>query len=138
MWIQVKRQLQQQRSLKQEAFQQVDQLQNRVNDIEAAFSRGPSTTGKSLADIKRDRQYERTSQDTQQCLRPAAQSVHLSDFCPPPAVFLTFLFHFPLHHSIADQSRTYCMLPASRLSTTILSAGTSATLQAYLRHSAAM
>ncbi|XP_072221575.1 coiled-coil domain-containing protein 162 [Leuresthes tenuis] len=63
---QVKRQLQQQRSLKQEAFQQVDQLQNRVNDIEAAFSRGPSTT---------------------------------------------------------DQSRTYCMLSASRLSTTSLSAG---------------
>ncbi|KAG7510523.1 hypothetical protein JOB18_024247 [Solea senegalensis] len=44
---QVKGQLHQERCLKQEAFQQVDKLQNQVNDIEAAFSRSTSTIGQS-------------------------------------------------------------------------------------------
>ncbi|XP_025756859.1 uncharacterized protein si:ch73-242m19.1 isoform X3 [Oreochromis niloticus] len=44
---QVRGQLQQQRSLKQEAFQQLDKLQNQVNDVEAALSRGASTAGQS-------------------------------------------------------------------------------------------
>ncbi|XP_044023592.1 uncharacterized protein si:ch73-242m19.1 isoform X2 [Siniperca chuatsi] len=43
---QVRGQLQQERSLKQEAFQQVDRLQNQVN-MEPAFSRCTSTTGQS-------------------------------------------------------------------------------------------
>ncbi|KAA8581911.1 coiled-coil domain-containing protein 162 [Etheostoma spectabile] len=42
---QVKGQLQQELSLKQEAFQRVDELQSRVNNMEAAFSRCTSTTG---------------------------------------------------------------------------------------------
>ncbi|XP_059209493.1 coiled-coil domain-containing protein 162-like [Centropristis striata] len=42
---QVRGQLQQELSIKQEAFQRVDKLQNQVNDMEAAFSRCTSTTG---------------------------------------------------------------------------------------------
>ncbi|TDG99230.1 hypothetical protein EPR50_G00207510 [Perca flavescens] len=42
---QVKGQLQQELSLKQEAFQRVDKLQSQVNDMEAAFSRCTSTPG---------------------------------------------------------------------------------------------
>ncbi|KAL3968597.1 granzyme K [Sarotherodon galilaeus] len=49
---QVRGQLQQQRSLKQEAFQQLDKLQNQVNDVEAALSRGASTAG-----LHRNRQH---------------------------------------------------------------------------------
>uniref|UniRef100_UPI0037E99645 uncharacterized protein n=1 Tax=Semicossyphus pulcher TaxID=241346 RepID=UPI0037E99645 len=44
---QVRGQLQQERSFKQEAFQCVDKLQSQVNDMEAAFSRCTSTTGQS-------------------------------------------------------------------------------------------
>ncbi|XP_045918386.1 uncharacterized protein si:ch73-242m19.1 isoform X3 [Micropterus dolomieu] len=44
---QVRGQLQQERSLKQEAFQQVDRLQNQVNDMEPAFSGCTSTAGQS-------------------------------------------------------------------------------------------
>ncbi|XP_054470264.1 coiled-coil domain-containing protein 162-like [Anoplopoma fimbria] len=44
---QVRGQLQQELSIKQEAFQQVDRLQNQVTDMEAAFSRCTSTTGQS-------------------------------------------------------------------------------------------
>ncbi|XP_028250439.1 coiled-coil domain-containing protein 162-like [Parambassis ranga] len=44
---QVRGQLQQERSLKHEAFQQVDKLQNQVDDMEAAFSRHNATTGQS-------------------------------------------------------------------------------------------
>ncbi|CAK6966026.1 uncharacterized protein si:ch73-242m19.1 [Scomber scombrus] len=44
---QVRGQLQQERSLKQEAFQQVDKLQNQVSDMGAAFSRCTSTAGHS-------------------------------------------------------------------------------------------
>ncbi|XP_033180902.1 uncharacterized protein LOC113127098 isoform X2 [Mastacembelus armatus] len=44
---QVRGQLQQERCLKQEAFQQVDKLKNQVNDMEAAVSRCTSTTGQS-------------------------------------------------------------------------------------------
>ncbi|XP_042292989.1 uncharacterized protein si:ch73-242m19.1 isoform X2 [Thunnus maccoyii] len=43
----VKGKLQQERCLKQEAFQQVDKLQNQVSDMEAAFSRCTSTAGQS-------------------------------------------------------------------------------------------
>lgn len=53
-------QLQQQCSLKQEAFQQLDKLQN---DVEAALPRGASTAGKSLPG----------SADTQQDDRPTAR-----------------------------------------------------------------
>eukprot|EP00064_Thunnus_orientalis_P010332 superscaffoldBa00001395_g10358 len=41
----VKGKLQQERCLKQEAFQQVDKLQSQVSDMEAAFSRCTSTAG---------------------------------------------------------------------------------------------
>ncbi|KAM6968645.1 coiled-coil domain-containing protein 162 [Tautogolabrus adspersus] len=44
---QVRGKLQQERSFKQEAFQQVDRLQIQVNDMEAALSRSTSTTGQS-------------------------------------------------------------------------------------------
>ncbi|XP_019133387.2 uncharacterized protein si:ch73-242m19.1 [Larimichthys crocea] len=44
---QVKGKLQQALSLKQEAFQRVDELQDQVNDMEAAFSRCTSMTGQS-------------------------------------------------------------------------------------------
>nr|XP_046268697.1 uncharacterized protein si:ch73-242m19.1 isoform X2 [Scatophagus argus] len=44
---QVRAQLQQELSLKQEAFQQVDRLQNQVNNMEAAFSGRTSTAGQS-------------------------------------------------------------------------------------------
>ncbi|XP_053192243.1 uncharacterized protein si:ch73-242m19.1 [Scomber japonicus] len=44
---QVRGQLQQERSLKQEAFQQVDKLQNQVSDMGAAFSRCTSTAAQS-------------------------------------------------------------------------------------------
>ncbi|XP_051252376.1 uncharacterized protein si:ch73-242m19.1 isoform X2 [Dicentrarchus labrax] len=46
---QVRGRLQQELTLKQEAFQQVDKLQNQVNDMEAALSRCTSTTGQSRA-----------------------------------------------------------------------------------------
>uniref|UniRef100_A0A3Q3EGF0 Uncharacterized protein n=1 Tax=Labrus bergylta TaxID=56723 RepID=A0A3Q3EGF0_9LABR len=44
---QVRGKLQQERSFKQEAFQQVDRLQNQVNDMGAALSRSTSSTGQS-------------------------------------------------------------------------------------------
>ncbi|XP_070834995.1 coiled-coil domain-containing protein 162-like isoform X2 [Chaetodon trifascialis] len=46
---QVRGQLQRELSLKQEAFQQADRLQSQVNDLEAAFSRCTSTTGRQRA-----------------------------------------------------------------------------------------
>lgn len=44
MWVQVRSQLQQELSLKQEAFVQVERLQGRLSDMEAALSRSTSSS----------------------------------------------------------------------------------------------
>lgn len=44
VWVQVRSQLQQELSLKQEAFVQVERLQGRLSDMEEALSRSTSTT----------------------------------------------------------------------------------------------
>lgn len=47
MWVQVQSQLQQELSLKQEAFLEVERLQGKLSDMEAALSRSTSTTAGS-------------------------------------------------------------------------------------------
>uniref|UniRef100_I3IW26 Uncharacterized protein n=1 Tax=Oreochromis niloticus TaxID=8128 RepID=I3IW26_ORENI len=109
---QVRGQLQQQRSLKQEAFQQLDKLQNQVNDVEAALSRGASTAGKSLPG----------SPDTQQHDRPTACSA-CKILSASDILDLTFHSYFLVIGYITGQSRTYCTLSVSRLSTRSPSTG---------------
>lgn len=57
---QVKGKLQQERCLKQEAFQQVDKLQNQVSDMEAAFSRCTSKAGECHAHVSKRQTMRQT------------------------------------------------------------------------------
>ncbi|XP_049452775.1 uncharacterized protein si:ch73-242m19.1 isoform X1 [Epinephelus fuscoguttatus] len=104
---QVRGQLQQELSLKQEAFQQVDKLQHQLNDMQAAFSRCTSTTGTHY-------QTERDDMIEPLCVSQVS--------CESVSICLR-LFALTFPDSLTGQSRTYYTLSVSRLSPRSPSAG---------------
>lgn len=106
VWVQVRSQLQQELSLKQEAFVQVERLQGRLSDMEAALSRSTSTTTGSQTPALVDVVHIHT------LVR------HVLNYKEP--LFANLLFGF----CFSGQSRSYHTLSASRLSSRSPSAGT--------------
>lgn len=107
VWVQVRSQLQQELSLKQEAFVQVERLQGRLSDMEAALSRSTSTTTTgsqtpALVDVVHIHTLVR----------------QVLNYKEPLFANLSFGFRF------SGQSRSYHTLSASRLSSRSPSAGT--------------